>query len=763
MKKLFILFFVTILITYDSFCQPVPITASIPYNGTEASGTYMVYRAWNVYNIPLSNLRKPLILVEGFDPNGDYGIADIYSMIQDNNFADRLHNLGYDIIILNFGNGGDYIQKNAFLLIELINQINAQKPNNEPLVVAGFSMGGLVARYALTYMEQHSMNHQTKLYVSLDSPHKGAHVPVGIQALALSFDFDLYKSMFPDLQNSLNMFQAPAAKQMLKYRLTSPDQIDGEVPVSSDFTNFFNELNNLNSCSGFPQNCRNIGISLGNWNGRPQRSNIDSDGDGYKDFQQSGLPMFDVNLPKGTGGTQTIWNASTCDIIAAFTFQARVGTMYSDNYPGFSTRSSSYWNLGNYFCATYWYANPNNSALFPLGAYQHLWQYKNKEAMDFAPGSFLPIGNDIVNSMNSQINCSFAYVSNSTFIPTVSSLCYDTDNLFYDIGNDSGKLNKTPFDSIYGLSGENTSHITGLTTDTGLVNWLVDQISENYAKTKGCCPYLPSFSLTVNGPYIVCSSGGTFTVNQAPPNSTVSWNSSSNITLPSDRNVNPIIATPNGNGTGWVQAYVSTTCESVTLPQFPVWAGEFESTAVSGQAAVCPNSLYTYTAQVPGGHSSSYSYSWTYPSGWYNNGQVQNSINLQTPQYNMTYGTVRVAITNQCGTPGYSGTTVYPRGGCPQYFTVFPNPATDNITITIIDNSASNTDTPFVNQNIANADVPTNFTVRIYNSQSTLISSVKRSGMNFSVPLTNMRDGTYIIEVSDGKTSTTQTLIVKHN
>ena len=71
MKKLFVLIFVTILVTYDSFCQPVSITASISYNGTNASGTYMVYRAWNIYNIPLTNLRKPFVLVEGFDPNGD--------------------------------------------------------------------------------------------------------------------------------------------------------------------------------------------------------------------------------------------------------------------------------------------------------------------------------------------------------------------------------------------------------------------------------------------------------------------------------------------------------------------------------------------------------------------------------------------------------------------------------------------------------------------------------------------------------------------
>ena len=267
--------------------------------------------------------------------------------------------------------------------------------------------------------------------------------------------------------------------------------------------------------------------------------------------------------------------------------------------------------------------------------------------------------------------------------------------------------------------------------------------------------------MTFTGPSLFCTSG-TYTVSNTPVGCTVSWAKSSNLTL-SPGAGNTATFTANGNGWSWVKATVkSISCDSVVLPIINVWVGIFSGFGVSGQAAVCPNSLYTYTAQVPGGHSSSYSYSWTYPSGWYNNGQIQNTINLQTPQYNMTYGTVRVAITNQCGTSGYSGLTVYP-GSCPHYFTIYPNPASDNITITMIDNSVSNTDTTYVNQNITNENTQTNFTVRVYNSQSALISSVKRTGTSFSVPLTNMRDGTYIVEVSDGKTSTTQTLIVKHN
>jgi C1A family cysteine protease len=271
---------------------------------------------------------------------------------------------------------------------------------------------------------------------------------------------------------------------------------------------------------------------------------------------------------------------------------------------------------------------------------------------------------------------------------------------------------------------------------------------------------------TITGNTVVCSSG-TYSVSNIPSGYTVSWTSASNLTLQSASG-NSAVFSENGSGASWVQATLHGPAGSFTLPQYSVWIGLFNSTVVTGTAAVCPNSLYTYTAQVPGGHTPSYSYSWTYPSGWYNNGQVQNMINLQTPMYNMTYGVVRVAVTNQCGTSGYSGgLTVYPGYGCPHYFTIYPNPASNNITITMIDNSTYSTDADTViakvNSNISTSDVPINFTIRIYNSQSSLISSVKRTGTNFSVPLTNMRDGTYIVEVSDGKTSTTQTLIVKHN
>ena len=259
-----IIFLLILLCSGLSYSQDKNITAKIPYNNEFASGTYRIYR--NDYNtsISLNQVSKPIIFVEGFDPNNEFSIDNLYGILDYNSLANTLHKNGHDIIVLNFSNGGDYIQKNAYLLIELINQINNNKPNKtDDLIVIGFSMGGLVSRYALSYMEKNSSvtgSHQTKLFVSFDSPQKGAHVPVGIQALTLTFSSDLYKSIFPDLATSLNLFNAPAAKQMLKYRLSNPSQLNGEIPVSIDYLNFMNEINNLNGCNGYPKKSRNIAL-----------------------------------------------------------------------------------------------------------------------------------------------------------------------------------------------------------------------------------------------------------------------------------------------------------------------------------------------------------------------------------------------------------------------------------------------------------------------------------------------------------------------
>ncbi|MCZ8072459.1 MAG: esterase/lipase family protein [bacterium] len=147
-------------------------------------------------------LDKPLILAEGFDPENSFNFLsyrdnkDALSVAVDRAFAGQtlaqaLETAGYDLIFVNFGQGGDDIKRNAYLLeniIQWVNQQTAAVGSTQKNVVIGVSMGGLVARYALRDMELRNANHNTRLYASIDSPHQGANVPLGFQAAVKFLD-----------------------------------------------------------------------------------------------------------------------------------------------------------------------------------------------------------------------------------------------------------------------------------------------------------------------------------------------------------------------------------------------------------------------------------------------------------------------------------------------------------------------------------------------------------------------------------------------
>lgn len=155
------------------------------YDGlfTGSHGTYKgepaLFNACAFYGAGHTSIEKPLILVEGFDINGTLDIPTLYS--QYGELAEGLRSIGFDVIILNFYDAKTYIQRNSEALITLIEDINALKTSREPNVVVGASMGGIVARYALSKMETNGREHETATYVSFDSPHRRANIPLGLQ------------------------------------------------------------------------------------------------------------------------------------------------------------------------------------------------------------------------------------------------------------------------------------------------------------------------------------------------------------------------------------------------------------------------------------------------------------------------------------------------------------------------------------------------------------------------------------------------------
>ncbi|WP_445716849.1 hypothetical protein [Flavobacterium sp.] len=283
------------------------ITATKNYNG--AFGTVKL----TIDDTNNDGIRKPLIVAEGFDagiilaPERINGM-NTYSQFRTESFNGGTElrsliynsNKQYDIIYVDWDNGVDFLQKNAFALEAVIAWVNQQKALNgstEQNVVLGQSMGGVIARYALADMEQNGLNHDTRLFVSHDAPQQGANIPVSVQYMFRHVTnlYNRYSSPYgtqvidvPFLENSI--LDQPATKQMLMNWVNSFSNIDNTVS-----SGFYTELRGkgLANSGGYPVNCRNIAVSNGAECGITQGFNA---GDDLLSYNLSGKLPFLQNL-----------------------------------------------------------------------------------------------------------------------------------------------------------------------------------------------------------------------------------------------------------------------------------------------------------------------------------------------------------------------------------------------------------------------------------------------------------------------------------
>lgn len=280
-----------------------------------------------LYANPDKRLRKPFILVEGFDPilgspqeyavtetNGNllgYGRLrwDVLMTGRDDYFDpdptlpgiphspqfDMLPNMinsirqrGYDIVYVDFADAGTYIQSNAEYVMGVLDWVNSHKITNEQNVVIGASMGGIICRYALAKMEQEGRNHCTGLYFSFDSPHNGANIPLSIQALGWYFHATATQ---PKHHYAWDAMETPAARQQILLHIgtalqtgqisienipimvgatSHTNDLDFSEITGSDYTALRNQLNGELNSLGWPKMCRKVALVDGMANGTLQ-------------------------------------------------------------------------------------------------------------------------------------------------------------------------------------------------------------------------------------------------------------------------------------------------------------------------------------------------------------------------------------------------------------------------------------------------------------------------------------------------------------
>ncbi len=454
------------------------------WNGQKATGnTYVWYRK-TIAPGEEGKFRKPIILVEGIDfggtvpgdgrrPNqsthmGNAGwptmwdCDDSYPFDAFPDFLDSLHDAEYDIIMLDFHNGVDYIQRNGLLLTSIIKEVNNYKLGNEPNVILGASMGGQVARYALVYMEHHEIPHCTGLFASLDSPWKGAHIPLAIQwfihTAAVWGDADGLR-----LQANIN---SPAAKQMLRFHYTAKQGNRAYNSKKSHYVRTINYppgtdlapdphytalQNEIALLGDYPKKCRNIALvngNVGNFKSFP------NDGQAYVEFEETitcltsiFLPIFlkvESKLYAIGSSSGTILKADRplfpLDIVKVF------GAKNLDNVPG-SLRPDISREVVPAIQNGVWNGLAANSALF-LGGFCTPWALPN------------------------------ALQAYASFVPTTSALNLETGDLFnYDFTNLEedypGKNGDTHFDAYTAPANQSMGHVKGTQTN---LNWLKNQI-----------------------------------------------------------------------------------------------------------------------------------------------------------------------------------------------------------------------------------------------------------------------------------------------
>ena len=293
------------------------ITASRKYNpppvpeiepSDYSSGEYGI---WYRYpgRLPASEkkLYKPIIIVSGFDPGEGKNLTKVrinpynpYHLqvsfrgllyetfnggegnLNLNNGAhilDKLREEGYDVIILDFFNGTDYLQNGAYLLIDLINKVNKElrmNASDHELVVMGYSAGAMSARYALNLMEKEyeegkGPDHRTRMYISFEGEHQGTNIPMGLQHFVswmahTKGSFEMISIHKFIAQKALKALTTPIAYTMLSYYFNSTKN---EIPGCTNYKHdFFGELFDLRpNTGGYPYYTRNVSISDGSSTG----------------------------------------------------------------------------------------------------------------------------------------------------------------------------------------------------------------------------------------------------------------------------------------------------------------------------------------------------------------------------------------------------------------------------------------------------------------------------------------------------------------
>ncbi|MGW7541374.1 esterase/lipase family protein [Streptomyces sp. NPDC054770] len=197
---------------------------------------------------------RPVVLADGFNL-GPTDYDWLWNGLENGRypFVSELRRRGRTLVLVGFDERSESILRNAETVFAAVLRTIAEQLGDARLLVGGFSMGGLVTRYALARMETQRIDHRVGVHLSFDSPHRGAWLPVGLQAFAH------YLAPYDDTY--LRQISSPAAQQMLWRHL---DGLTG-TPKESPLRTAFKEQ--LRQVGDWPRIPRLLAVSSGRGDG----------------------------------------------------------------------------------------------------------------------------------------------------------------------------------------------------------------------------------------------------------------------------------------------------------------------------------------------------------------------------------------------------------------------------------------------------------------------------------------------------------------
>jgi hypothetical protein len=445
--------------------------------------------------------KKYVVYLEGIDILNNRHASTIYrDMIQRPEMT-QLKNFGYTFVVVDYKDTYLPLATNAMNVVKLLDDLKCSQGRDNippPFVVIGESMSGLIARYALCYMEskpylsdasrcQRQYMHNTRLLIEIDAPNQGANVPLADQYLykyLSNLAIPFAASTLGAFNQYLNLLNGSAG-EMLIYHVST--DVNPAAPVSNSTFGAssarINFLSALNSLGNYPRYCKKVALSNGSAHGINQRRFYD----GAARVPNDQILDLDAEIYLRILGIRILGSHHTLDM----------RTLPNGNGRLFHAQAGvSHWKikLKWFGVKLVWWTdyliNIDKGAIGvqPFDVTAGSYTFDNINLTTNTDFNFLSLIGFTANGTSNQLtgsgnigipwfcnlNLNFTARTDGTsfnFIPTQSSMDYTSAPLNYDILGDpvGTTMSKTPFDVIYTNNRySNRHHLTELSPQLGI-------------------------------------------------------------------------------------------------------------------------------------------------------------------------------------------------------------------------------------------------------------------------------------------------------